>query len=84
MANLTIAVSAIISAVATVVIAIFTWFTYQMYKKLQEKDEEYKNQIGDLYKAIVISNLLSGNSDLEMTHKKFHKEYTGKTKIFEK
>lgn len=72
----------VISAIATVAIAIFTWLNYQIYKKLQEKDEEYKNQISDLYKAIVISNLLSGNSDLDMTYKRFNKEYTGKTKIF--
>ena len=75
-------VSIVVSTIATLIIAIFTGLNYQIYKKLQEKDEEYKNQISDLYKAIVVSNLLSGNSDLDMTYKKFNREYTGKTKIF--
>ena len=75
-------VSIVVSAIATLIIVIFTGLNYQIYKKLQEKDEEYKNQISDLYKAIVVSNLLSGNSDLDMTYKKFNREYTGKTKIF--
>ena len=82
--NILVNLAIVISAVATVAIAIFTWLNYQMYKKIEERNEEYKNQISDLYKAIVISNLLSGNSDLDMTYKKFNKEYTGKTKIFEK
>lgn len=56
----------------------------KLEKNRDEKEQEFREQLSDLYRAIVISNLLSGNSDLDMTHKKFSKEYDGKIEIFKK
>lgn len=73
-----IIISAIISAVATVVIA---WFAYET-NRLQDKTQ---TQLSDLYKAIVIATLLSGNSDasqLPTSIAKFKEYYNGSTSIF--
>lgn len=78
-------VSTLISAIATVVIAYFTYQNYKMYKILQNKDKQYKKQTRDLYQAIVISTLLSGPSShggYRECKEVFKKEYAGETKIF--
>lgn len=80
-----IIVSTCISAIATTVIAYFTYQNYKMYKVLQNKDEEYKKQTRDLYQAIVISTLLSGPSSYgayRECKEVFKKEYVGETPIF--
>ena len=90
-------ITSIISALATVVIAIVTWQNYRLIKiinkkeeeyklALREKDEEYRSHIKDLYQAIVISNLLSGPSSygsLGQAIDAFKSQYKGKVKIFD-
>lgn len=76
-----------IHCLAAVFVAIFTWLNYTMYKDIQKRDEEYKEQTKDLFRAIAISNLLSGSSGTSTTTineliQIFDKKYDGKTKIF--
>ncbi len=80
-----IVISSLISAIATCIIAYFTWQNYKMYQILKGKDEEYKNQTSDLYQEIVIATLLSGPTsygDYPRCKDKFKGEYAGKTEIF--
>ena len=93
MSDTMIMISSIVTAVATTMIAIFTWCSYclsQQIKKVTEdqikRDEEFKSQIKDLYQAIVISNLLSGPSsfgDLPKAINAFKSQYKGKFRIFD-
>ena len=72
-------------AVATVIIAWYASCNYKLYRTIQEKDTEHKEQISDLYQAIVIAILFSGPPSyarIEETIKEFNKHYKGKTKIF--
>ena len=94
--NWIIAVSAVISAFATLVIAFYAWKSHQLTQAIQKRDEEYKQQTSDLYQAMVISNLLgpqiSSNADenairIRFLEKKgpikiFNELYTGQTSIF--
>jgi len=72
-------------AVATVIIAWYAYCNYRLYKTMQEKEIEYKEQISDLYQAIVIATLMSGPTsfaDMGKTIEAFNSYYKGKTKIF--
>lgn len=78
-------IAAIITSIATVIIAWYAYCNYRLYKVIQEKDAEYKEQISDLYQAIVIATLLSGPSSyggIEEAIKEFNRHYKGKTKVF--
>ncbi|MEJ2104764.1 MAG: hypothetical protein P8X47_09335 [Ignavibacteriaceae bacterium] len=85
----TIVWSTLITALATVAIAIFTYVNYQLASKIQKQDKEYRQQISDLYQAIVISNILSdpearlGNIKLDNNIEAFKKLYKGDTPIFD-
>lgn len=79
-----------INAISTVVIAVFTGLNYAMFLSINKKDNEYKQQVGDLYQALVISNIISaptvssGVAGLEGLKNVFKSEYHGKTEIFKK
>lgn len=85
----TIVWSTLITALATVAIAIFTFVNYQLASKIQKRDEEYRQQTRDLFQAIVISNILSdpearlGNKNLDNDIEAFKQMYKGKTAIFD-
>lgn len=85
----TIVWSTLITALATVAIAIFTFVNYQLASKIQKRDEEYRQQTKDLFQAIVISNILSdpearlGNKNLDNDIEAFKQMYKGKTAIFD-
>lgn len=76
-------------AEATVVIAIFAYVSYRLASNIQTRDEDYRQQITDLYQAMVISYLThgteTGSSSRKMEYKisKFKEHYTGKTTIFD-
>lgn len=89
-----------ITAIATGVIAIYAIKSHsladknyqlgQEIKKANElktkSDDEFRQQVSDLYKAIVVSNLLSPTSDILRAIKKFNQAYKlagGKLQIFE-
>ncbi len=81
-----------VTAIATSVMAYFTYLNYKMYIQIQNKNEEHKKQTRDLYQAIVISTLLSGSAALGTGRTAtqafgdlkglFETEYAGGTKIF--
>ncbi len=84
--------SLIISAIATLGMLIVSTFNFCLLKRINDekkisenkqdiKDQEFREQLSDLYKAIVISNLLSGNSDISITQNAFKSQYKGKTQI---
>jgi len=90
----------IITAIATAAIAFYVFTNHNLAKKnyqlaveinsaneLREKSEdEFRQYISDLYKAIVISNLARSPNDLPTALEHFHALYKkagGKTKIFD-
>ena len=84
-----IVLSTLITALATVAIAIFTYVNYQLASKIQKQDKEYRQQTSDLFQAIVISNILSdpearlGNKNLDNNIEAFKQMYKGQTPIFD-
>ena len=44
------------TAGATAVIAIFAAASFWLASKIKKRDDEFRQQVSDLYKAIVISN----------------------------
>jgi len=75
----------IVSALSTVVIAIFTGLNFFFNRAILKKDEEFKQQVKDLYQAIVIATILSGPTSygqFDEAKKVFEKLYKGKIKIF--
>ena len=85
----TIVLSTLITALATVAIAIFTYVNYQLASKIQKQDKKYRQQTSDLFQAIVISNILSdpearlGNKNLDNNIEAFKQMYKGQTPIFD-
>ena len=77
-----------IIAIATVVIAIFAIASFVLAWSIQQRDKENRQQISDLFQAIVISNILSnpeatlGSSHLDGKIKLFKEFYKGKTPIY--
>jgi hypothetical protein len=68
----------IVSAIATAVIAFYAYQT-------KVSQDQFQEQLGDLYRGIIISTLLSSNSDsnqLQSFIGKFNQYYDGKTRIF--
>jgi hypothetical protein len=90
----------IITAIAAAAIAFYVITNYNLPKKnyqlaveinsanglRAESEDEFRQYISDLYKAIVISNLARSPNDLPIALEHFHtiyKQAGGKTKIFE-
>ena len=79
-----------ISAVSTVVIAIYSWRNYCLtieLKKSNERrsseNEEFREQIKDLYQAITIATIISSTgTGVDQGIRDFKSHYTGKVKIF--
>jgi len=93
MTNAMFMISSFITAIATTVIALFSWRSFCLSKEIKKiaenqhtKEEEFKSQTKDLYQAIVISNILSGPSSygaLNQAIDAFKSQYTGTFKIFD-
>jgi hypothetical protein len=92
-------IASAISAIATIVIAIYAGKSHELsvksYQLAQEikvanelktkGDQEFREQVSDLYQAIVISTLLSGPgtySIMDSLIDAFKSKYKGKTPIF--
>ena len=85
--------ASIISMIATVVIAAYAWRSYELSRQIKianelktQTDQEFRQQVNDLYRAIVISNILSGQAthmDFESLIRDFKSKYKAKTPIFE-
>ena len=80
-----------IITIATVAIFFCAFASYRLASKIQERDEEHRQQISDLYQAIVISNLISSLAGPDLSNlslienmiREFNKKYKGKTPIFD-
>ena len=73
-----------VSAIATGVIAIYSVINYKLSSTIKSKDEEFRQQVSDLYKAIVISNIVGGPHDTHLAIEDFKIHYEkagGKTTI---
>lgn len=70
-----IGISTIVTAIATAVIAVYSWQSHELGKKVgranalkEETEAEFKKRVADLYQAIIIATLISGpNSVQEQT-----------------
>ena len=76
-----------ITALATAVIAYHAVANHLLVQKVQSKDEEFRQQVHDLYEAIVISNIFITQGTLDENAirtriQTFKKYYKGKTLIF--
>lgn len=70
------------SAIATCVIAYYAYENHRLTKKLMAKDEQHQQEVNDLYRAIVISNLFCAGDSTHTKKETFKSLYDGKTKIF--
>ncbi len=78
--------SILVTAVATGVIALFSYRTYQVYGSMKEIMSRNQSETKDLYEAIVVATLISGPSGSGKTNvaiEVFKHYYKGKTKLFE-
>ena len=85
-------ISLIVTAIATAVIAFYSWRSYKISHELKllnsemsRRDNEFKEQIKDLYQGIIISTIISGPTSVGSTGEainKFESLYKGSTKIF--
>jgi len=88
------AAATLFMAIATIVIAYYSWQSHKLTIELQKRDEEreqrhieHDQQTRDLYQAIALSTILTAPraQGTPETHiQKFKELYTGKTPIFEK
>ena len=73
-----------ISGISTLIIAIFTGVNILLIFKIKSKDDEFRQQVSDLYHAIIITNLMSperGSSDTNLKAQielfKMHRPFSG-------
>ncbi len=85
-------VSTIVMAIATACLALFAYQSNRLAKEIKRtndlrvaEDKEFRQQVSDLYQAIVISTLISGPSSygaFGQAKDVFKSQYRGKTPIF--
>lgn len=85
-------ISAVITAISTFVIAIYSWKSYKLSVELkrsndnaQTRDQEYRQQTSDLFQAMTIAMLISGPTStggFSSARDMFNSLYKGKTQIF--
>ncbi len=86
------ALSAVVTTIATVMIWVYAHRSHQLAMALKQvdemrtrKDEEFRQQLRDLYQAIVVATLLgapAGVVGVKPAIAQFEALYTGKTEIF--
>lgn len=72
-----------LTAVATLVIAYYSYQSYKLSEKLSEINDQHQQEIKDLFQAIVVSNLVDKGSATSTAIREFKQNYKGKTKIFD-
>ena len=83
--NVTIMIASIVSALAAGVIAYYAYTSHELACAIKTGEDEFRQQVSDLYKAIVVSNLLSGPESfhqIDDSIQRFSEKYTGTTPIF--
>ncbi len=85
---ITMNVAIVLSTAATVAIAFLAYFNYQLAAAINERDNEHKEQIAELFKAFVIMAGVAGaGRETERTIADFQKRYKqadGKIELFPK
>ncbi len=75
------ALSIIVSAIGTAVIAGFAVTNYLLAKAIKSKDEQHQQELSDLYQAMVLSNLTCTEEGMTHSIADVGRHYTGKTII---
>ncbi len=87
-------ISMAVTAIATGVIAWYAWKSNELSSKIQSRDDEFRQQASDLYKAIAISNMVivqgeryrgrpnDQAAEIKTRIKLFEEFYKGETPIF--
>ena len=70
-----------VSAVATVVIAIFAWSNYKLAQEIKKSREKHDEETKDLYQAMVIASISSGPHTYDEAVEFFKENYKGKTEV---
>lgn len=80
-----IVIASIVSAVATVALALLAYSNLVLARSIRATTDQRDQEIKDLFQAMVIAQLLGPhpNDPPSTAKQRFKKEYTGKTKIFE-
>jgi len=79
-----------VTAIATAVIAVYAWQSHKLLKQINQKDLEFRQQVKDLYQAIVLSNLMNtvgktgAMGSIGGVISEFSTYYKGETPIFTK
>ena len=71
----------ITTAFAMIYVALFTFETNRSNDLRETKDKEFRQQLSDLYQAIIIATAIGGPHDTSKVLKKFRELYKGKTPI---
>jgi len=80
-------ISSIVSAIATVVIAVYAIMSHSLANAIKESSNDHQSKIEDLYQAIIISNIVAAGrspneTEVERAKEMFNQNYNGSTKIF--
>lgn len=77
--------SSFLSAIATIVIAIYAGCTYKLTRQIDLLAKQSRQDQEDLFEAIVIATIISGptsTGDFEKAIRSFNEKYKGQRKIF--
>ena len=80
--------SIMVTALATIFIAIYAGVSHRLTSRIQSRDEESKQRIEDLYQGIMVSVFIASMGDtpafstMEHKIKEFNNYYKGETSIF--
>lgn len=75
-----IVISSVITALATLAIAIATYWNYQIVSEMRKESERDQEKFDDLLEALVVATL-SSSAKPEVSKYDFEMNYTGKTPI---
>lgn len=89
MSDATLVVSNVVMALATFVIAIYSWRSYSLSKEIKklsdnqaDRESQFRIELKDLYKAIVISNLPCAGGSVDDKLKDFVRFYKDRHNYF--
>lgn len=76
-----------VSAVSTAVIGYFAYVSFKLQNAVNLKADQHRQELADLYQAIVIATILSGISgtntgEIKKQMNNFNEHYSGNTIIF--
>lgn len=79
-----VTISIVVSAIATVAMAVTSYATLRLTRKISDEGQKYQQQFTDLLQAVVISSMTQMAGGFVSTGiAQFKQHYKGKTIIFE-